>query len=71
MKQISIFIFLLLSVTSTYSHAEGGGDTVFERMEQQRNAAMDAKRKSEEDKSSKSLSTNDWEKEKAVDKHHS
>nr|WP_314578056.1 co-regulatory protein PtrA N-terminal domain-containing protein [uncultured Pseudomonas sp.] len=70
MKQILIPMFVLLSMVSTFSQAEGGGDTVFERMELQKNAAMEAKRKSQEDTSTANTHNKDKEKAQRPEKNH-
>jgi len=49
MKKLAIAMLIAFSTISAYSHAEGGGDIVFERMESLRNAAMEAKQKAQAD----------------------
>jgi hypothetical protein len=62
MKKLTIALLIALSTISAYSHAEGGGDTVFERMESLRNAAMEAKQKAQADTTTSTI--NDKEKVK-------
>ncbi|NBB09861.1 co-regulatory protein PtrA N-terminal domain-containing protein [Pseudomonas sp. SLFW] len=49
-------MLMILSSVSVYSHAEGGGDMVFERMELLRNAAMEAKQKAQSDAATPTIS---------------
>ncbi|WP_341963796.1 co-regulatory protein PtrA N-terminal domain-containing protein [Pseudomonas sp. RC10] len=56
MKKSMIAMLMILSSVSAYSHAEGGGDTVFERMESLRNAAMEAKQKAQSDATTPTIS---------------
>ncbi len=62
MKKRTIAMLIILSTISVYSHAEGGGDIVLERMESLRNAAMEAKKKAQAE--GKTTKINDKEKEK-------
>ena len=62
MRKSTIAMLILLSTISAYSHAEGGGDIVLERMESLRNAAMQAKQKAQA--GAKTTKINDKEKEK-------
>lgn len=49
MKLLTIAMLITLSTISAYSNAEGGGDTVLERMESLRDAAIEAKQKAQSD----------------------